>query len=517
VAVSPPRDVIAVMRAGDVRHGAMFGRGPTLVVMAEESLWCEREESAAALVAVSAVLESFGRVLICLDRDFRVVHTSTRLAEIAGLDPTQSLDGRPVAGLLGSELFAGDGALRHALEHGERREGWRASLARADGTTRLVSCSAAPFKHDGEGICDPNVAYLVFVRPAEEDPSTGTATPVGFAGMIARSSSMTRLFHLVANLQASDATILLTGESGTGKEVLAHAIHASSLRKSGHFVAVNCAALPADLLESELFGHVRGAFTGAVRDRIGRVELAAGGTLFLDEIGDLPLQLQVKILRFLQEKTFERVGDSHTRKADVRIIAATNMDLRRAIVEGRFREDLYYRLRVVPIEIPPLRARREDIEPLARFLLVRVAGQHGRELRFSPDAIRALLRYSWPGNVRELENAIEYAVAVGRGQTIQPEDLPLEVLETAASSTSLVRATAGAPAGEAQSIRAALEAHRWNRDATARSLGIGRTTLWRKMRECGLVGDVQTCERNVPIETVTAVTSPGLTDSHHRR
>ena len=459
--------------------------------MAEETLWCEREESAAALIAVSAVLESLGRALICLDREFRVVHTSRLLGDMLGTDAVRWFDGRPVAQLLGSELFAADGALRHALERGERREGWRASMALPDGTTRFVSCSAAPFKRDSRGICDPNVAYIIIVRPAEDDPSTGTASPTGFAGMIARSSAMTRLFHLIDNLQTSDATILLTGESGTGKEVLAHAIHANSLRKGNRFVAVNCAALPAELLESELFGHVRGAFTGAVRDRIGRVELATGGTLFLDEIGDLPLQLQVKILRFLQEKTFERVGDSHTRKVDVRIIAATNVELRRAIVEGRFREDLYYRLRVVPIEIPPLRARREDIEPLARFLLVRVAGQHGRELRFSADAIRVLLRYSWPGNVRELENAIEYAVAVGRGQTIQPEDLPLEILEPAPPSIAHPRDSiiaTGGPGGEGQAIRSALESHHWNREATARALGVGRTTLWRKMRECGLAG-----------------------------
>jgi len=460
--------------------------------MADEILGCERDESAAALIAVSAVLESLGRALICLDREFRVVHTSALLGEMIGVDAVRSYLGHPVSQLLGSELFAADGALRDALERGERREGWRASMALPDGTTRLVSCSAAPFRHDDRGICDPNVAYIIIVRPAEDDPSTGTASPTGFAGMIARSSAMTRLFHLIDNLQTSDATILLTGESGTGKEVLAHAVHANSPRKEGRFVAVNCGALPAELLESELFGHVRGAFTGAIRDRIGRVELAAGGTLFLDEIGDLPLQLQVKFLRFLQEKTFERVGDSHTRKADVRIIAATNVELRRAIVEGRFREDLYYRLRVVPIEIPPLRARREDIEPLARFLLVRVAAQHGRELRFSSDAIRALLRYSWPGNVRELENAIEYAVAVGRGQTIQPEDLPLEILEPASLPVthSAEHRVAAVGPGEAQAIRSALESHHWNREATARALGVGRTTLWRKMRECGLAEDV---------------------------
>jgi transcriptional regulator with PAS, ATPase and Fis domain len=453
--------------------------------MSEAAPWCERDESVAALIAVSAVLESFGRVLICLDRGFRVVHTSPALAGMIGADAVRTLAGQPVAELLGQELFAADGALRDALERGERREGWRASMALSDGTTRLVSCSAAPFMRDANGVCDPNVAYVIIVRPAEEDSSMGTASPTGFAGMIARSSAMTRLFHLVDNLQASDATILLTGESGTGKEVLAHAIHANSPRKGKRFVAVNCGALPADLLESELFGHVRGAFTGAVRDRVGRVELAAGGTLFLDEIGDLPLQLQVKMLRFLQEKTFERVGESNTRKADVRLIAATNVELRRAIAEGRFREDLYYRLRVVPIEIPPLRARREDIEPLAKFLLVRVAGQHGRELRFSPDAIRMMLRYSWPGNVRELENAIEYAVAVGRGHTIQPEDLPAEVLDPAPVANARSSAVVS-QLGETQLLRATLEKNHWNREATARALGIGRTTLWRRMRECGL-------------------------------
>lgn len=449
--------------------------------MSGEPLWCGREESAAALIAVSAVLESFGRVLICLGRDFRVVHTSHFLQEMTG---STAFDGLQVEEILGAELFGGDGALRDALERGERREGWRASLMLADGTTRLVSCSAAPFKPDSSGICDPSVAYVIIIRPVEEDPSTGTAAPIAFSGMIARSSAMTRLFHLIENLQASDATILLTGESGTGKEVFARAIHAHSTRSRERFVAVNCAALPAELLESELFGHVRGAFTGAVRDRVGRVELAAGGTLFLDEIGDVPLQLQVKLLRFLQERTFERVGDSHTRKADVRILAATNVDLRRAIAEGRFREDLYYRLRVVPIEIPPLRSRREDIEPLARFLLVRVAAQHGRELRFSADAIRALLRYPWPGNVRELENAIEYAVAVGRGQTIQPEDLPIEILEQPSVAPQMV-SVAGAP-DDSAALREVLDQHHWNREATAHALGIGRTTLWRKMREAGL-------------------------------
>jgi DNA-binding NtrC family response regulator len=306
---------------------------------------------------------------------------------------------------------------------------------------------------------------------------------------------MEKVFRLIENLEHSETTVLLTGESGTGKEVVARAVHAHSPRRNGPFVAVNCGALPGELLESELFGHVRGAFTGAVRERAGRFEVAAGGTLFLDEVADLPLPLQVKLLRVLQERTFERVGESQSRRTDARIIAATNVDLRRAVQEGRFREDLFYRLRVVPIEIPPLRARREDIEPLATYLLARVAARHGRALRFSPDALRALLDYGWPGNVRELENALEYAVAVCKGQTVLPEDLPAELQQqtgvlppaqppVAASARRAVPPPASQ--GEVTRLREALEAHRWRRAETARALGISRATLWRRMREAGL-------------------------------
>jgi len=301
---------------------------------------------------------------------------------------------------------------------------------------------------------------------------------------------MTRIFRLVENLQHSDVTILLTGESGTGKEVMARAIHTHSVRRNGPFLAVNCAALPGELLEAELFGHVRGAFTGAVRDRAGRFELASDGTLFLDEVGDVPLHLQVKLLRVLQEKTYERVGESKPRTSTARIIAATNKDLRRAVENGSFREDLYYRLRVFPLELPPLRERREDIEPLASFLLGRVGGRHGRALRFSPDALRSILAYTWPGNVRELENALEYAVTVAKGHTVVPEDLPPEVLGGAAGPTRrpeavLVRPDAS-PDGELPRIRAALDASHWNRAQAASALGMSRTTLWRKMRELGL-------------------------------
>ena len=303
---------------------------------------------------------------------------------------------------------------------------------------------------------------------------------------------MSRVFRMIDVLQHSESTVLITGESGTGKEVMARIIHTHSPRKSGPFVAVNAAALPGELLESELFGHVRGAFTGAVRDRAGRFETAEDGTLFLDEVGDVPLHLQVKLLRVLQEHTYERVGDSQMRRTNARIIAATNRNLRRLVADGRFREDLYYRLRVFPIELPPLRSRREDIEPMARLLLSRVGARTNRALHLSPEAVRVILSYEWPGNVRELENALEFAATVCQGQTLQPEDLPPEIVPSSALPSEepapIVRSrpVQGNPSVPDRELLAALEGNRWNRVATAQALGVSRSTLWRRMRTASL-------------------------------
>jgi transcriptional regulator with GAF, ATPase, and Fis domain len=452
----------------------------------------------AAFGGVSAAFASLGRIFLCLDRSFRLLHASALLDGLLGRGTADALVGREVAELLGQDLFGPSGTLRQVVLSGERREGWRGLLTVPGQSPRLVSVTAAPFHADPGAACDPRVAFIVVLRPAEDDAAAMTAGSP-FAGLIGRSPAMENVFRLIENLEHSEATVLLTGESGTGKEVVARAIHAHSPRREGPFVAVNCGALPGELLESELFGHARGAFTGAVRDRVGRFEVAQGGTLFLDEVGDLPLPLQVKLLRVLQDRTFERLGESQPRKTDARIIAATNLDLRRAVREGRFRDDLFYRLRVVPLEIPPLRARREDIEPLAGFLLARVAARQGRALRFSPDALRELLDCDWPGNVRELENALEYAVAVCKGQTILPEDLPAEVAQPdthrigAASNEGVRRPTPEAtPAPrtvvlDAANLRQVLETHRWRREAAARALGLSRTTLWRRMREAGLI------------------------------
>ena len=302
--------------------------------------------------------------------------------------------------------------------------------------------------------------------------------------LVGSSEPMRRVLEQLRKVAPTDATVLVLGESGTGKELVARALHGGSGRRERPFVSVSCAAIPEGLLESELFGHEKGSFTGAVRRKLGRFELAHEGTLFLDEVGEIPPAIQVKLLRVLQERTYERVGESQTRHTDARIVAATNRDLRRAVAAGTFREDLYYRLRVFPIELPPLRERREDIEPVARLLLARVGARVGRALRFSPDALRTLLSYAWPGNVRELENALEFAATVSRGQTLQPEDLPPEVIAAAGPQPS--REGADGDGGERSVIESALEAHRWSRGETARALGLSRSTLWRRMRALGL-------------------------------
>ncbi len=452
----------------------------------------------AALHGITRALASVGRAFVCLDPEFRIVHASHLLDQLLAPGASAELRGQPVEALFDKDNFGAGSPLRQALEQRERREGWRATLHFGDTAQRLVSITAAPMLQDGSTICDPRVAYLILMRPAEEEPACSDS-PSPCSGAIACSPPMQRIFRLVETLQSSEASILITGESGSGKEVVARAIHQHSVRSAGPFVAVNCAALPSELLESELFGHVRGAFTGAVRDRTGRFELASGGTLFLDEIGDLPPLLQVKLLRVLQERRFERVGESVPRTTNARIIAATNVDIRAALRDGRLREDLYYRLCVVPIDVPPLRQRREDIPQLALNLLNRVASQRGLVRRISPQAMRVLLDYAWPGNVRELSNAMEYAVAVSKMETILPEDLPEELRLAALHHQMLsepphehepephrARTHSASTLSEQERLRAALDSHHWKKAETAKALGLSRSTLWRRMRELKL-------------------------------
>src|SRR5881409_822426 len=239
-----------------------------------------------------------------------------------------------------------------------------------------------------------------------------------FEGLIGKSRAMTRLFQLLETVASTTSTVLISGETGTGKEVAARAIHHNSPRRIHRFVALNCSAIPETLLEAELFGHVRGAFTGAVGNRQGRLEQSHKGTLFLDEVGTMSQALQMKLLRVLQEREFERVGDSHTIKVDVRVIAATNTDLGRMVAEGHFREDLFYRLNVIPVELPPLRDRKEDIPLLVQHFLERLANESAKgTVTISQDALRRLMAYQWPGNIRQLENACERALAFSQGRS----------------------------------------------------------------------------------------------------
>ncbi len=309
-----------------------------------------------------------------------------------------------------------------------------------------------------------------------------------FDNMVAQSGPMQEVLRITSKVAASNATVLILGESGTGKELIARAIHFNSARKDKPFVTVNCPSIPDNLLESELFGHVKGAFTGAVKDRPGKFELANGGTIFLDEIGDLKEDLQAKLLRVLQEREYDRVGGGKPIKTDVRILAATNQDLLELVKEKKFREDLYYRLSVVPIVLPPLRERREDIPFLIDFFLERFGG--GRNFKIDATVVQALKNYSWPGNVRELENIIERMVTLSADDRITLKDLPSYILsQTGDSSSSLLRIPEegiSLEAIEKQVILEVLKRTDGNQSQAARLLQIPRHVLLYKMKKLGI-------------------------------
>jgi transcriptional regulator with PAS, ATPase and Fis domain len=305
---------------------------------------------------------------------------------------------------------------------------------------------------------------------------------LAFMGIVGRSPAMLRVREQITNAARSEAPAIILGESGTGKELVAAAIHALSRREGGRFMKVNCAALNEHLLESELFGHRRGAFTGATRDRQGRFEAASGGTIFLDEIGDMPAAMQAKLLRVLEAKEIERVGENNPVPIDVRLVSATNRSLGALVESGAFREDLLYRVNVIPVTLPPLRERVDDIPLLAAHFLSRIGAANDRVgLRLTPAALERMQASRWPGNVRQLINALEYGVITCRGEEIDVPDLPGS-LTAAPKGTPPVRRR-GTPTPEA--IRAALAAAGGSRTAAARALGVSRVTLWKRMREFG--------------------------------
>lgn len=447
---------------------------------------------------VADILRSMSDAIVTMDAEERITSMNAAAEALTGLPEAEAL-GKRCGEVIRNDVWSTRSPLKDVLERGETVVHFNVALENRAGTRIPVSMCASLLKNEaGEMIgvilsirdIRPFLGLLDALHRSEEEISRqeGRLRTLQrrerLGEMIGRSAKMREVFNLIQLVAKSDVTVLIQGESGTGKALLASTIHGLSHRKEGPFITVSCATLPEGLLESELFGHVKGAFTGAIKDKPGRFELAHRGTIFLDEAGEISPSIQVKLLRVLQEQKFERVGGSRTLSVDVRVIAATNRDLPRAVQEGRFREDLFYRLHVVPITVPPLRERKEDIPPLVNHTLQKLAVKMQSEsLGLSSEAMDVLMEYDWPGNVRELENALQFALVRTGGDTISPQSLP--------SWIGRGSERAGRPGKPLEKIVEEREREEIVRrlvqcqgkvSDVAKALGIGRTTLWRKMK-----------------------------------
>jgi len=351
---------------------------------------------------------------------------------------------------------------------------YRLNITTKNGRRRVVDMTAVMIKDEN----DNDIGVLATFRDLTEliQLRLDTEKLFRFANIIGRDSRMISVFKQIRDVTDYDFPVHISGETGTGKELVAHAIHNESRRSGAPFVPINCGALPEGLIESELFGHVKGAFSGAIRDKKGRFELAHGGTVFLDEVSELPKLMQVKLLRFLQEGRFEKVGGEKTHAVDVRIISATNKDLKRLVRQDAFREDLFYRLNVIPIQVPPLRERKNDIPLLVDHFLRRYPGEHRREpIRISDEALSIMMDYRWPGNVRELQNAVQFAIVRCKGETISPQDLPMELRPTYTGTPLKGPPQKLTP----ETVQEVLSRTAGNKLRAAKLLGVGRATLYR--------------------------------------
>lgn len=429
-----------------------------------------------------SIISSLNEGLLALEPDLRILSMNPAAEQILGRRQ-EELAGLPVCQLFGDASCPQD-VLAETLLKGEPIHDFQTTVNLGDGGQGHVVLRSVPLKHrDGSdlgiGLILGDVTEVTTLLQEKTVRSS-------LGRIVGRSGRMQELYGLIGSVAGSEASVLIRGESGTGKELVARAVHEASSRADGPFVQVNCSALSESLLESELFGHVRGAYTGAVGDRRGRFEEAAGGTLFLDEIGDVSPAVQVKLLRVLQERVIERVGENRPLPVDVRVVSATNRDLELLLATGRMREDFFYRVKVVQLSIPPLRERREDIPLLVAHFLDKFVRRDGYPLRpqVSTGAMRLLMNHRWPGNVRELENAIEHGLVLCRGGLLEAEHLPAELGDEAAGT-----AAGSEPGDERAILVAALERTGWNRTRAARQLGIDRTTLWRKMKTLGISED----------------------------
>ena len=444
------------------------------------------------------LIDSMADGVFSVDQDLRIRRFSRNMEQMLGIAAENAV-GKPCREVLRGTKCDTDCPLVWSRENGGPVTGCTEDLTAADGRSIPVQITTGLLQNEPD--FERGLFGVVTDRSEVESLRQELETRASFHGMIGVAPASRVLFQQIEAVAPTEATVLVMGESGTGKELVARAIHDGSARARGPFVGVNCAALVEELLESELFGHVRGAFTGAVKDREGKFEAAEGGTLFLDEVGDTSPALQAKLLRALQEKTVEPVGSGTTRKVDVRIVAATNKDLAAAVAGGKFREDLYYRLNVIPIVVPPLRDRREDVPPLVDHFIRKYRPVHypGSEESFSGISERALslmVEYGWPGNIRELEHAVEYAMISSDAGRIERAFLPAPIRAGAPVEGAWERhpGAASAPPApavedvdpEKASILSALEARHWSVHRAAQALGVSRTTLWRKMKRLGI-------------------------------
>jgi PAS domain S-box-containing protein len=436
-------------------------------------------------IKIRTILDNIPSGVYTVDQEMNLLSFNRSLERITGFRSEEVL-GKTCMEVFRSDFCEAGCPLKRSMRTGETLRGIEVNLRAKDGSVVPIASSTALLRdEDGQpigGICSFRDLREVHAVPA----SQGQARD--FLGMVSKNHRMHEIFDLIETVADSDANVLIEGESGTGKELVARAIHRLSGRGEKPFLGVNCASLNENLMESELFGHIRGAFTGAVKDRMGRFEMAEGGTLFLDEVSEIGPHLQAKLLRVVQEREYQRVGETRARKADVRILSASNRRLKDLLAGGSFRDDLYYRLNVVSIIPPPLRDRKEDIPVLVDYFLDRSRDHRGGLRRsFSPLAMRVLLEYSWPGNVRELENAVERARICSRGEVIEESALPAEIRRGGGTTHRGARPAGQGPAEpKEETIREALSRCRGNREEAALLLGISRVTLWRRMKRLGV-------------------------------